>query len=465
MSRILRPDGGLGAASDAGGPAGGIQIRCPRCQTPLTAQIVNVIDARLAPQLKAALVSGYLNRAVCPSCGAVSGLSVPLVYHDPDKELLLVLLPSELNLTEQQQQRLIGGLVQAIMSSVPPEQRKGYFLRPQTVLTMQRLIELVLEADGVTKEMIESQRQRYQLLDDLLRAQADPRRVDSLIREHLAEFDYAFFSTLVAAAEDVAAAGDEASAERLLALRDRLLQEPELAKRIPQPLSPETPLEAAIERLLDLADDEQALAAMVAINRPLFDYLFFQGLTDALQRAQGAGDAAHAEKLTTLRGRLLEETEQQDRALQAAQQQDMQLIEEILKNPDPKAAVQQHLPEIDTLFLSTLGVALQGARREGNIERSARLDGLQQTILSLLAEAMPPEIKLVNRLLGLAKPEDRQALLDESAAVVNENLVGLIETLADEMQSQGRAESVRRLQAIREEVQRFIDVREHPVSR
>ena len=156
MSRIITPGGSAAAPRDDAGAPGGIQVRCPRCQTPFAAPIINVVDVKRYPQLKAALLSGELNRAACPSCGAVSALSVPLVYHDPDKELLLVLIPSELNLPPDQQQRLIGGLVQAVMSNVPAEERKSYFLRPETLLSRQRLVERILEADGVTREMLEA---------------------------------------------------------------------------------------------------------------------------------------------------------------------------------------------------------------------------------------------------------------------------------------------------------------------
>lgn len=435
------------------GTVPGPQVRCPRCQTPFSAQVINVVDARLAPQLKAALLGGYLNRVECPACGTVAVLNVPLVYHDPDKELLLVLMPAELNLSADQQQRLIGGLVQAVMNSVPADQRKGYFLRPQTILSLQRLTETILEADGVTPEMIEDQNRRLRLLSELLQAAGDDDRLTRLIDEHRAELDYGFLATLVSAAEESALAGDGSSSERLLALRDRLLQDPELAGRLPQPLPPGTTIEQAVAKLLAVAEDDQALAAMVAINRPAFDYLFFQGLTAQLESSRQSGDTARAERLTALRTRLLEEIDQQDQALKAAQQQDMQLIEELLRSPDRPAAIRQHLAQIDTLFLNTLGGAIQAARHEANIDRSARLEEIRQDIVALLAEAMPPELRLVNRLLGLERTEERQAVLAESSAILTDELLSLIDSLLEEVQAQGRDEVVRRLETIRAEIQ------------
>lgn len=439
--------------ADTSDAAAGIQIKCPRCQAPYAAQIINVVDVHRHPQLKAALLGGYLNRATCPSCGAVAALNVPLVYHDPEKELLLVLAPSELNLPADQQERLIGGLVQTVMASVSPEERKGYFLRPETILSRQRLVERILEADGVTREMLDVQRARVRLLEELLGALQDSSRLDALIQEQRGKLDYGFFATLMAVAQEAELGGDRPSLDALLALRDRLLQDPEVAKRLPQPLPPDSTAQDAIEKLLPLADDPEALTAMVALNRPFLTYMFFQALTGQIEEARTRGDTPRAERLTRLRSQLLEEADQQDRAMQMAQQEDLRLIDELLASGDTSAAVRQRLRRIDSLFLGTLASALQKARQEGNIERGARLEQLQRTILTAVAESMPPEIRLINRLLSLERPEDRRKLLAESTGLLSDDLADLIEGLIAETQGQGRSETARRLQAIRDEVQ------------
>ncbi len=451
MSHILQPNAPQSSAAGTGS-APGTQVRCPRCQTTYTAQIANIIDTRMGPQMKAALLSGYLNRVECPSCGATGVVNVPLIYHDPEKELLLALMPSELNLSVEQQERLVGGLVQAVMSNVPPEERKGYFLRPQTLLTMRSLVEKILEADGVTPEMIETQNRRLTLLSDMLRAAADSTELGRLIAERQGELDYAFFATLMSAAEEAEASGDSTSAEQLIALRDRLLEEPAVSARLPQALPPGTTVEEAIEKLLAVSGDEQAMTAMVALNRPVFDYMFFQGLTAQMEQAWRSSDNVRAEKLSALRARLLKEIEQQDQALQSAQQQDLQLIEELLKSPNRQEAIRQHLAQIDTLFMNTLAAAIQTARQQGDIERSARLDEIRQAIVALLAEAMPPEIRLVNRLLGTQDAGERQAALAESKELLSDDFIELLNGLEEELQSQGRSEVLSRLKTIRDEV-------------
>ena len=55
---------------------------------------------------------------------------------------------------------LIGKMINQVTESLPPEQRKAYLFQPQTTLTMQGMLERILEADGISKEEIEAQRAR-----------------------------------------------------------------------------------------------------------------------------------------------------------------------------------------------------------------------------------------------------------------------------------------------------------------
>jgi hypothetical protein len=97
-------------------------------------------------------------------------ISQPIVYHDPAKELLLTYFPPELNMPVNEQERIIGPFITKVTNSLPQEKRKAYLLRPQTMFTLQTLVEKVLEADGITKEMLQAQQQRLNLLQRLLGA-------------------------------------------------------------------------------------------------------------------------------------------------------------------------------------------------------------------------------------------------------------------------------------------------------
>ena len=71
---------------------------CPRCRQPVLAEINQLFDVNTDPEAKQRLLSGQYNLIHCPSCGYEGNLSTPIVYHDPNKELLLTFFPSELGL-------------------------------------------------------------------------------------------------------------------------------------------------------------------------------------------------------------------------------------------------------------------------------------------------------------------------------------------------------------------------------
>jgi hypothetical protein len=133
-----------------------VPVTCPNCQHRFVSPVLSLIDAGQDPEAKSIFLSGQSNVAVCPQCGHAGMLNFPQVYHDPEKELLLTYVPPELNLSEFEQQKLIGDLTNRVMSSLPAEQRKGYLLRPRSFLTLDSMVQAVLEAEGITLEMLEA---------------------------------------------------------------------------------------------------------------------------------------------------------------------------------------------------------------------------------------------------------------------------------------------------------------------
>ena len=170
------------------------QITCPNCSTPYTAEVHQIIDVGRQPELKQMVLSGQLNVAVCPNCGAGGQLSSVVLYHDPDHELFMLYVPPELQMDQMQQEQYIGRLTREVLDKTPMEQRRAYMLQPAMILTMQSFVEKVLETEGITKEMIDRQRKQAELLDTL--AKAEPDVVDYLIKERSSEIDETFFLML-----------------------------------------------------------------------------------------------------------------------------------------------------------------------------------------------------------------------------------------------------------------------------
>src|SRR4051812_4175281 len=101
-------------------------VRCPNCRQPVQANLYSIIDVGKQPQLKDALLRGQINAINCPHCGYRGMLGSPVLYHDPAKQMALVLMPMELGLKRDEEERQIGKLTNALIESTPQEQRKMY---------------------------------------------------------------------------------------------------------------------------------------------------------------------------------------------------------------------------------------------------------------------------------------------------------------------------------------------------
>ena len=189
---------------------------------PFSAVIEQLIDVGRDPQGKARLLSGRLNVATCPNCGAQTALATPIAYHDSDKQLLIVYVPMELGLPQKEQERVIGSFTNAISNSLPPERRRAYLLTPKMALTQQGMIEVILEADGVTPEMLAAQREKMRLVETFL--QTNPAQYPELVKQNDAAMDAEFFAIMMAAAESAIDNGRRDVAEQVLQLRDALIR-------------------------------------------------------------------------------------------------------------------------------------------------------------------------------------------------------------------------------------------------
>src|SRR5690606_4223876 len=108
-----------------------------------------------------------------------------------------------------------------VINNLPQEKRKGYLLRPQETLTLQGLIERVLEGEGITREMIQAQQQRLSLIQRLM--DADEKSVAEIAAQEDAQIDGQFFALLRRLIEASLMGGDQASAQRLAELQEQLL--------------------------------------------------------------------------------------------------------------------------------------------------------------------------------------------------------------------------------------------------
>jgi hypothetical protein len=373
------------------------------------------------------------------------------VYHDPEKELLLTYVPVELGISKDEQERVIGRLINQAIESLTSENRKGYLLQPQAVLTMQGLVERVLQEDGVTKEELDAQRAKIRLFEDLLRAPGDT--LDSFVAQHDEELDERFFQlaalSLQTTAEEPARAAATQRLEAALHLSSygKRLAEREAELRAAATDLREAGDELTREKLLELlieADNDDRVQAIVSLARPGLDYSFFQLLTERIDQTDGT----EAERLESLRKHLLELTEEIDQAQEERLAQVSNLISSLAQAEDLDQAILAALPAVDELFMAVLQANIRAAQESGEQELLARLRTIEQKINAAIMNSLPPNLRLAQQVLETEDEQEAQRTLDDSAELIDDQLLGALMTASQRLEEADDGEGAERLRRL-----------------
>ncbi len=449
----------------------GTQITCPNCHQPFSAVIEQIIDVGRDPQAKARLLAGRTNVVTCPHCGYQTMLSTPLIYHDPTKQLLIHFIPMELGLPQKEQERVVGSLTNAVMSSLPPEQRKGYLFTPKTALSMQGLVEMILEADGVTPDMIEAQRQKMRLVETFL--QVDPEQLPDLVQQHDDKIDAEFFSMLTATAEAAIANGRRDVAEQVLGLRERLLEMSTAGQELLQKAeSQEANIQEVANALNALGEnatqddfvelttqlasggEDEKLQVLVGLARPVMDYQFFQKLAGRIEQASSDEEK---QWYTALRDRLLELTGEVDKQNEAVVKQAADTLRAIANSPDLDSAIRSRLELLDDTFMAVLSANIQNAEQNKDLMMAARLKTIFDKVVAILQESAPPVIRFINELM---QEQDFDAARNKLLARAQEfgpELVQWMDMLREDLSARGNNMALDRLSQLREAAAQALD--------
>jgi phosphate uptake regulator len=407
----------------------------------MRAQVFTLVDVGMQPELKNYLLAGQLNMAICPNCGTPAMIAAPLIYHDPNKQLFLVHFPQQLNARPEEQERFIGDATSLIMRSLPQDKPKGYLLAPKRFLTLNSLVDVILEADGISREVIEAQRKRVALISQMAEAfEQGDQQLAAAVAQNKDALDYDFFATLTTFAEASMQGGRDESGELLMNLRNKLIElsgfdaaslELEQGEELE-----DVDLEEVISRLVDApeADLEQAIAEL----RPAIDYGFFDALTGRIDAAEQAGDTATAERLTARRALILQKVEQMDKQAQELFEAGASVLKQILDAPDAAEALRANREKIDEAFFLVLQANMVAAERAGNTAALERLAEIERLAGEVVQESLSPEDRFINQLLQAEKPQDATKLLRQNPAMITAAFVKRLNELADQMENDGR---------------------------
>jgi hypothetical protein len=417
------------------------QIACPRCRQMIPAMIEQLFDVTADPQSKQRLLGGVSNRVRCSACGYEGNLATPVVYHDAEKELLLTYFPAELGMPVNEQEKLIGPMISQVTNRLPSEKRKAYLLRPQSFLTYESLLERILAADGITKEMLDEQQKRLNLVQRLLQA-STPEVRSEIIKENQGQFDESFFALFSRLFESAIASGQQPVAKALNDIQHQLMEETELGKKMKGQLAE---VEEAVktlqgagkdltrEKLLEIfiaAPSEERLKALVSMTRNGLDYSFFQMLTERIDKSSGE----EKKQLEDLRTKLLDYVNEIDRQVEIQLKQARDFIEQLLAQPDVQKATQENLDLFNELTMQVVEAMYREAQQNKDIDR---LNKIQQIIMVLQQASAPPhEVEVIQKLLEYDE-KDFDKAMNENEKEITPQFMEILSGLAMQMSQQG----------------------------
>jgi hypothetical protein len=414
------------------------QISCPNCNNPIQTKIEQLIDVGQDPGAKARLLSGSLNLTKCNICGYQGQIATPIVYHDPEKELLLTYIPVEIGMPKDEQEQVIGRLINKAIQDLEPEQRKGYLFQPQAVLTMQGLVDRILEADGITKEQIEAQREE---------------NLPVFVQEHDSELDAAFFQL---ATLSLRATQDQKAQEIANKRIEQVLELTSFGKEIKAQEAEFQAAAASIqeagesithEKLMDIfiaAPSPERVNALVQLTRPALEYTFFSKLTERIENA----DETDVERLTSLRAQILEITGEIDKRQEARAAEAAALLKTLAVADDLDQAIIEALPMVDELFLSILQANIRAAQERGDEASEKRLREVDQRLREIIRESLPPGLQLAQKILELDDVEEIQTVLEENLEQIDQDMLGALMSTSQRLESSGNMEGAQKMRDI-----------------
>lgn len=417
-------------------------IACPRCKQMIPANVEQLFDVTHDPASKQRLLSGQSNFAHCKFCGYEGRLAAPVVYHDNEKELLLTFFPSELALPLNEQEKMIGPLIKQVMDRLPPEKRKGYLLSPQANLTFESMIETILGKDGITPEMIKGQQERVQFMEKLMQITSKDVRSE-LIKQNTKIIDEQFFALFSRIAQNAMQSGQEPVARGLIDIQTQLLEETEYGRQLKESVGE---LEAAQkvlqeagqnltrEKLLDLvleAKTDARIRAYASLARAGMDYVFFQNLTEKLEKAS----AEEKTRLEGIREKLLNFTNEIDKQIEVRLKKAQQFVESLLEQDDIEKATKENLEGFSQDSVEVVNQYLRQASEKNDYTRMGKLQKMVQVLQA--ASAPPPEVAFIEQLLEAPDNTTVEKMLVENDGMVNQQFVDALSGLVAQMETQG----------------------------
>lgn len=366
-----------------------ITILCPECGTESDVVIQDIVNGQDLVA-KTAFLEQRLNDAQCVRCHTNITPTVPILYYDLEKETAFVLAPPESSLADSTQNETIQALTNVLINDLPAGQRKPYLFTPTRFDSFERMVDAILESEGITAEVRQRQAEKAQLIETFLTS-PDEATFQHNIEQYDAELDYDFFELFTGYIQSAQMAGDESKAQMLFALREHLAKSSSQGQLAVAQLDAQMSAEVAkrqeqlLEQLREARNNEQR-ERLIADNYELLDLTFFEQVAAKIDQAARAGDSVTANTLKALRSNILFLKTEYEKKTKAALEKGEQLFKQIIQSDQPDQVIKKNLAQIDESFFFVLGTNIERARQQGQTEPAQAMEKIGQVAVTLLQQ-------------------------------------------------------------------------------
>ncbi len=130
-----------------------VNISCPSCGVQQDVQLHEAINVETDPELKQALMQNQLNRVECTDCEATFRVDLPMLYNDPQNNLMIHWVPES---AESSREQILEDFEQSLeqMNEMMPTDIDLPSVR--LVLTRVELVELIFMIEaGMNQRVVE----------------------------------------------------------------------------------------------------------------------------------------------------------------------------------------------------------------------------------------------------------------------------------------------------------------------
>ncbi|MEJ2563134.1 MAG: hypothetical protein P8Z42_10625 [Anaerolineales bacterium] len=171
------------------------------------------------------------------------------------------------------------------------------------------------------------------------------------------------------------------------------------------------------------------------------DYSFFQLLTDRME----SSDTEQQEKLSALRERILEISQEIDKVQEARAAQAASLLQSLIRAEDLDQAIRNALPIVDDYFLGILQANIQAAEERNNAETLKKLNEIRDKLQSIAEESVPEELRFAQQLINIEDDEEALRFLETSIDQINDQVLSALMATADRLAENGDQENADRV--------------------